>query len=116
MKSIQLFIIFFACCAISFHSNAQDKGVVEDTITVEGVCGMCKERIEEAAYGKGVKFASWDKNSKQLVLAYRSDKTSLEEVEGRIAAAGHKTENTAAKKDDYESLPDCCKYEHVDTH
>ncbi len=81
------------------------KKVVEDTIIVEGVCGMCKSRIEEAAFGKGVKFVEWTNSTSELAIAYRSDKTSMEEIEARVAKAGHNTQNIKATKEDYESLP-----------
>jgi hypothetical protein len=97
------------------ETQAQRK-VMEDTLHVKGVCGMCKERIEEAAYGKGVKFVSWDKATDQLAVAYRSDKTSLEEVESRILKAGHSTENKEAKPEDYEKLPMCCRYMEKEKH
>lgn len=115
MKSIHsiLFIAFLSL--ITFSATAQKK-VVEDTIFVDGVCKMCKERIEEAAYGKGVKFVEWHKTDKKLRIAYRSDKTTLEEIEKRVAATGHNTENIKAKKEDYEELPMCCQYEEQHTH
>lgn len=96
-------------------SFGQDK-VVEDTITVQGVCEQCKGRIEEAAYGKGVKYVNWDKATKKLYVAYRTDKVSLAEIEQRIAKAGHNTQNVQAARNDYESLPQCCRYEHVHDH
>ncbi|MDP4844063.1 MAG: cation transporter [Salibacteraceae bacterium] len=115
MKKIILSSIFTAFFgSLSFISYSQS--VVEDTITVEGICGMCQKRIEEAAYGKGVKFVSWDKATKKMAVAYKDDKTSLQEIEERIATAGHKTEHVDAKRDDYDSLPDCCKYETLHTH
>jgi len=105
-----LLFLFF-----SFSSFAQSK-VVKDTLIVKGICGMCKERIEEAAYGKGVKFVSWDKITDQLVLAYRSDKTSISEIEERIVKAGHSTNNREVSEKDYAKLPDCCRYEELHDH
>lgn len=92
------------------------QNVSEDTISVQGNCGMCKKRIEDAAYGKGVKFAEWDNNTNLLVISYRSDKTTLEEIEKRIASKGHTTEHITAKREDYDSLPGCCKYESQQDH
>lgn len=105
-------LVFSAIVSIGFGQ----KKVVEDTIIVEGVCGMCKSRIEEAAFGKGVKFVEWINSTSELAIAYRSDKTSMEEIEARVAKAGHNTQNIKATKKDYESLPDCCKYEHKEKH
>lgn len=102
--------------AIPFTTRAQSKKVVEDTITVQGICQMCKARIEQAAYGKGVKFASWTNETSELALAYRADKVSLREIEERIAAAGHTTENVKATQVAYDELPECCRYEHMHKH
>ncbi|GAB5540145.1 MAG: hypothetical protein Salg2KO_22480 [Salibacteraceae bacterium] len=113
-------IIFNVLVALFFTTLATtgygQKTVLEDTIIVEGVCGMCKSRIEEAAFGKGVKFVEWTNTTSALAVAYRSDKTTLAEIEDRIVAAGHSTENKHAAKEEYESLPDCCKYEHLEKH
>ncbi|MEZ4721076.1 MAG: metal transporter [Flavobacteriales bacterium] len=111
-KELVIIVAFTATCISGFSQNS----VVKDTITVEGICGMCKTRIEDAAFGKGVKFAEWTNASSELVIVYRSDKTSLEEIEDRIAKAGHSTEHKKAEKADYESLPDCCRYEDLEKH
>ena len=116
MKSQIIILIIGMLSVVPFNLNAQGKKVVEDTITVEGICGMCKERIEQAAYGKGVKFASWTNESSELALAYRPDKVSLREIEERIAAAGHSTDSVQATRASYEQLPDCCRYEHMHKH
>jgi len=114
MKLIQTTLILVGIAAAS--TGYAQKEVVEDTILVKGICNMCKERIESAAYGKGVKYVSWDKATDKLSLAYRSDKTNLEEIEGRILTAGHSTENHDAQAEQYAKLPDCCKYEEVNKH
>lgn len=94
---------------------AQNK-VEQDTITVHGICEMCQKRIENAAYGKGVKFAQWTNATSTLVIAYRTDKTTLDEIETRIAQAGHSTEHKVADREDYEKLPECCRYESLHKH
>lgn len=77
---------------------------------VSGACGMCKERIEEAAKGKGVHAAVWDVNTRQLSLTYNPSQTSLNKVMKRIADTGHDTEQEKAKDDVYKELPACCHY------
>ena len=116
MKSFNLIFLFVFLGSMAGSVYAQDRQVIEDTVFVDGVCDMCKKRIEEAAYGKGVKFVSWEKESKQLTVAYRADKTSLDEIEQRIAVSGHRTANHPVKREDYGSLPECCRYEHLQTH
>lgn len=116
MKSIVFNIAALMVLLFTVNSVQGQNRVVEDTLVVNGVCKMCKERIEEAAYGKGVKFVSWDKATDQLSIAYRADKTSLEEVEERILSTGHSTENKEAKQEDYDKLPMCCKYQEKEKH
>ena len=77
---------------------------------------MCKERIEEAAYGKGVKFVSWNQVTDELAVAYREDKTSLNEIENRILKAGHTSGGKKPQQEDYQKLPDCCRYETLGKH
>lgn len=110
MKKLILSLIFVT--SISALS-AQAK---TDSLYVEGVCKMCKERIEKYAYGKGVKLANWDKESGYLKLVYKEDKTSLKEIAERVASIGH--ENALCKRNDeaYEKLPGCCQYDSVEKH
>jgi periplasmic mercuric ion binding protein len=115
MKIIPSFLALFMIMSISYSSKAQSK-VTQDTIMVEGICEMCKTRIEEAAYGKGVKFAEWTNATSQLIVAYNTEKTSLEDIEARIAKKGHTTSHKEATKEDYETLPDCCRYEQLEKH
>ena len=109
------FIAVSALIIAGFTAKSQSN-VVEDTLTVKGVCGMCKERIEEAAYGKGVKFVSWDKATDQLAIAYRTDKTSIESVTTRLLEAGHQVGDQKPSEEYYSKLPNCCKYEEVEKH
>ena len=71
---------------------------------------MCKKRIEDAAYVKGVKRADWDKENSTLTVVYKPSKTSGEEIQQNIARAGHSTAAIAAADEDYKKLPACCHY------
>lgn len=115
MKSIVKFSIVLLVFLFTTTLQAQQK-VAEDTIIVKGVCGMCKARIEEAAYGKGVKFASWNQETDELAIAYRTDKTTLQEIEDRVVKAGHSTAGKVAQQVDYDQLPACCRYEELHKH
>ena len=81
-----------------------------DTITVHGNCGQCKERIEEAAYIKGVKSAVWDKQTKVLTIKYVSSKTSLDKISQSIAKVGHDNTLHNSTDKDYKKIPECCAY------
>ncbi|MDR1727260.1 MAG: cation transporter [Acidobacteriota bacterium] len=81
------------------------------TLKVEGLCGMCKTRIEKAAKGvDGVTSAAWNKDTKELSLEYDSAKVKLAAVSKALAAVGHDTEADKADDKVYDALPGCCKY------
>lgn len=80
-------------------------------INVQGLCEMCKDRIEKAAKGvSGVSSASWDQKTKQLHLNFDASKTSVDAISKAIAKVGHDTDKYKADKTTYDALPDCCKY------
>lgn len=81
------------------------------TMEVDGVCEMCKMRIEKAALGvKGVKYASWDIPSHQLSLIMDERKTNTMEVKTALVAVGHDTKELKATEDAYNKVMPCCKY------
>lgn len=90
--------------------TGHDKG--EHTmIAVEGLCEMCKDRIEKAAKAvSGVSSASWDLKTKQLHLNFDPAKTSIDAISKAIAKVGHDTEKYKADNAVYEALPSCCHY------
>lgn len=90
----------------------------ESTFEVDGVCEMCKKRIESAALRtKGVKLAEWNKTTKELKVIYNEQKSSLEEIKRAVAEKGHDAENMPADSSAYEKLPECCRYKDgVKTH
>ena len=56
---------------------SQKKDIVEESFEVNGVCKMCKARIEKTAFKqKGVKNAEWDINNHLLTVLY--DKSKLD--------------------------------------
>lgn len=85
---------------------------------VSGNCGMCKKRIEKAAYSvKGVKSADWHIDHKDIHLIIDETKCSVEDVQKAIANVGHDTEVVKATDEAYAKIHGCCKYrENNDTH
>ncbi|MDR2679250.1 MAG: efflux RND transporter periplasmic adaptor subunit [Tannerella sp.] len=84
---------------------------VSAQIKVQGLCEMCRERIEDAARSvNGVLSASWDSNTLQLRLNIDPAKTDEDEISKAVAAAGHDTDRHKAPKATYDALPECCKY------
>lgn len=112
MKKIYLLIL--ACLALNTEViQAQtQKNNTDSSIAfkVFGACTMCKDRIEAATKGRGVKQAEWDVDSKILSLVYTPSEISLVKIKKRIVAAGHDLEDRKAKDLVYNELPECCHY------
>ena len=86
----------------------------KEKFDVAGNCGMCKDRIEEAAKSvDGVNYANWDKETKMLEVKYNSDTVNVHKVHMAIAKAGHDTKMHKASDEVYDKLPGCCKYERI---
>jgi len=87
-----------------------DKKATTCTFEVSGVCGMCEERIEEAAVIPGVKFADWNRETHIITVVYKPKKVSEAEIQKAIAAVGHDTPTAKATEAVYDKLPGCCQY------
>lgn len=97
----------------------KSKKIVQAEFHVDGVCNMCKERIETAAYDlPGVKWVEWNKHTKLFNMKFKASKVSLDEIHTAIAKVGHNTSKVKSEEKDYNALPGCCQYqsEDVDTH
>lgn len=106
MKNLLLLIMLLS----GAHAMAQSRNA-KATFKVEGVCEMCKARIEKACIKtKGVKTAHWSVETHELQLLYNEYKTDLEPVKLAILAVGHDLEDRKATDEAYNSLHDCCKY------
>lgn len=77
---------------------------------VSGVCDMCQYRIETAAKLKGVKMATWDRNSQSITVYFKGKKVELKQIQQAILAAGHDAAGQSAPDSVYLQLPDCCAY------
>ena len=105
-------IVFLTIVTSSFFVLAQEKekDVVTEKYKVEGNCNMCKKRIENAAFVKGVKRAEWDKKTHELTVVYKPSKTNAEAILGSVAKVGHSSDKVEANTADYKKLPECCQY------
>lgn len=107
MKKLLLFIAVLFIGTTGFSQNKNAKASLE----VDGVCGMCKERIEKAAVqAKGVKSASWNVETHELKLIYNEGRTDLSKIQQSIAASGHDTAEFKAENSIYDLIDPCCKY------
>jgi copper chaperone CopZ len=82
-----------------------------DKFKVSGNCEMCKSRIEKAAKVDGVTKAEWNKETQMLAVTYDPSKVKSEDVQKKVAAAGHDTEKFKATDQAYKKLPSCCQYD-----
>lgn len=104
-KILSIAILFF-----SITLMAQDKNA-KASIEVDGVCMMCKERIEKASIKtKGVKSAVWNVETHELKLIFDERKTDLKTIQTNIAAVGHDTKEFKAPDESYNNIDPCCKY------
>ena len=109
MKTILVISIFTVFTLYSFSQDRSSK--VETTkFEVKGVCDMCKERIENAALIKGVKWVEWDKATDTLTVIYRKDKLDILDVHKSVAEVGHTTDKVECNMEAYNKLPACCAY------
>jgi hypothetical protein len=102
--SIATLFVFVATTTYS------QKKVTETTLKVDGVCFMCKNRIESALDTVGVKFATWDIDTKILKVAFRNDKYTVNDISQILANVGHDTEEIKATEEVYSKIDKCCKY------
>lgn len=87
-----------------------DKSMTMSEIRIEGLCEMCKTRIENTAREvRNVAAASWDAETKLLTIGY-TNPVNLDDLKKAIAKAGHDTDKFKASDDVYNSLPQCCRY------
>ena len=70
MKSL----VFTLALLSAIGLNGQSK-YNTTTLEVDGLCGMCEERIENAAYIKGVKKADWSQETHLLELVHHAEHT-----------------------------------------
>ena len=108
-----LFIATFNVQAQDEVAATKDKGKNETLeLQVSGVCGMCQSRIETAVYDiKGVKSVKWDQDSGKLTTIVKKNKVTNQQIADALAEVGHSSELAKAKKEAYDELPGCCKYD-----
>ncbi|MFT5237601.1 MAG: mercuric ion binding protein [Flavobacteriaceae bacterium] len=107
MKKI---IISTVLIFIGISTYAQNKNATA-ILDVDGVCMMCKERIEKASIKtKGVKSAVWNVKTHELSIIYDERKTNLTTINENIAAVGHDTKTIKASDEAYNSVHPCCLY------
>ena len=108
-------LLIIAILFVGISTQAQKKNA-KITFEVNGVCEMCKERIEKAVLKtKGVKFCSWSIETHQLSLIMDERKVDELTIHKNIAAVGHDTNKIKATDEVYNNLHSCCKYDRENT-
>ena len=85
----------------------------KDTVSflVEGLCGMCKNRIEGTAMKiKGVELADWNIDTKLLTVQIGKGDFEEDLLHEAVSKVGHDTKKYKAPDGVYDKLPACCKY------
>ena len=104
MKNILFTLIVLGCSSIFSQTEVE-------TFFVDGVCGMCKDRIEKSCIKvKGIKMVNWNLDNRQIKVVYNTKKIDLTEIHSFIASIGHDTDMIKASEKSYNSLDECCKY------
>lgn len=106
MKLKYIFTFLFVCC-LGILANAQTDTV---RIHTSAQCSSCKKKIEhDMVYVKGVKSATLDLKTKDLIVVYSSEKTNPEKLRVAVTKIGYDADLVPADKKAYEELSDCCK-------
>lgn len=108
MKTI-LIIMLTGLFSLTGYSQSNES----ESFKVAGNCGMCKERIEEAAKIDGVTSADWNIEKQTLTVTYDPAIVDIDDVHQSIADAGHDTEKVRADDETYDNLPACCQFERI---
>jgi periplasmic mercuric ion binding protein len=111
MKIFKLFSIALAALVLSINVNAQKADSKVLSFKVSGNCDQCKERIEGALKVDGVSKANWDEATQKVTVTYNPAKVKLDDLQKKVATAGHDTEKFKAEKSVYSKLPKCCQYD-----
>ena len=110
MKNLIFSLLFI------FSASAYAAGTDTASFTVNGICGMCKDRIENAAYIKGVKKATWDKEEQTLTVIYKPGKVTLDQIGKSLCEAGHDNQYATCTEEQYLRVHKCCRYRDQEVH
>lgn len=111
MKTFRIFSIAALSLAFATMATAQTK---TETFKVSGNCGMCKSKIEKAAKEAGAKSATWNAETKDLTVTYKSSSTNAAKIQEKIAGVGYDNAGAKATAEAYNKLHGCCKYDRGD--
>ncbi len=106
-KMLSFLVVLMLGAMTVFAVNKTEKIEVKG-----GNCLECKVHIEKTVLKvDGVLQANWDMKTKQLEVIFDDSKTTMTDLEKAVAKGGNDTPKQKATDEDYNKLPDCCKYE-----
>ena len=103
-----LVLLFTWSCFMVYAQKATD-----ETITVKSViaCQKCVDRIQkELPYvAKGIKTVKADAATNEIVVTYKTDKTTPDAIRKAITAIGYDADNMNADEAAFKKLPEHCR-------
>jgi len=107
MKNVITLFVLLLTTITTYSQNKNAKASFE----VDGVCMMCKARIEKACITtKGVKTADWDVKTHELKVVFDERKINVNDIKEKVAEVGHDTKEIKATDEAYYKIDACCKY------
>jgi periplasmic mercuric ion binding protein len=118
MQTLKTFLFIAIAMSATSFAKAQQFNYKLDgpfrtskTFKVQGLCEMCKHRIENSTRNlTGIWSSNWDLSSKTLIVTYDRSKVNPAMIEKLVSAQGHDIEYMNASVKIYNSLPECCHY------
>ncbi|MEL6986610.1 MAG: TonB-dependent receptor [Bacteroidota bacterium] len=112
MNFLKYLLVLIICCTSSLLI-----GQNKFNIWVDAACGMCKDRIENAAMSLDkIQFVNYDLSSKTLSIETSDANFDVIKLHQKMAAVGHDTKEMKATDEVYNNLHGCCKYRDLESH
>jgi len=112
MKTTLLSLLMLLAISMAGYSQ---KSMETVRIKTSAHCEMCKDRLDEALkFTKGVKSASLDLKTKEMVVEYNPEKVSLDAIKSVISKTGYDADDVKRSLKAYAKLPKCCREGHGD--
>lgn len=107
---VRYFKIGMTLLIFLMFGEVQSQSKQEVIIKTSAQCEMCKEKIvSHINMQKGVKKASLNLESGELVVLYNNQKTSDEKLRKEVTSLGYDADDLSGDPKKYEALPMCCK-------
>lgn len=103
--------LFALAISLCVGATGLSQGVIEYSFRVEGMCGMCQQRIEKVALKEGkAQSAQWNVETKILTVTIDETETEISTVKWYLSQAGHDNGDYLTSDEIYANMHGCCKY------